>query len=67
MSSITDIIDRIDLLKHDLRASRKELEIAIEKTDLFQKVFSETMKAQYAVCEKDARRHAITVCIKNFS
>lgn len=64
---IQDQLDRIDILKTDLRKARKELESALEKTDIFTSVFNQTKKCEVEISDKDARKHALSVALKYFS
>lgn len=69
MSEVQDILDRIDILKKDLRTARKELENVLEKTDVYQSVFNQAMKCtgNVEISEKDAHKHAINISLKHFS
>lgn len=64
---IGDILDRIDILKKDLRTARKELEKALMETDTYKTVYEQTKTCDIEVSDKDARKHALAVSLKHFS
>ena len=64
---IQDYLDHLDVLKTDMRKTRKDLETALEKTDIFRAVFEQTKKCEVEISDKDARKHALSVALKYFS
>jgi predicted site-specific integrase-resolvase len=69
MPSIEQIIDHVDELAQHLKEARKELSDAIEKTDLYQKILTATMKQTSTGCtmpEKVAKAHALKVVLANY-
>lgn len=66
---IQDILDRLDILKKDIRVARKDLENELEKTDVYRTVFEQSMKCSgnVEVSEKDAHKHALNISLKHFS
>lgn len=52
-------------IKGEMKETKAELEAAVEETDLFKIILDQTLGGDYEITEKDARKHAIDVCIKN--
>lgn len=62
---IVELIDNINLLKNELRKSRKELGNALQETDIYKQVRSANCEVE--VDEKDAHKHAINVSLKYYT
>ena len=69
MPSIEQLVDHVDELSQHLKEARKELADALEKTDLYNKILTATMKQTSTGCtmpEKMAQAHALKVTLANF-
>ena len=60
-----NLILKIKALKRELDETKAKLEEEITKTDLYETVFSQTLSGDYEISEKDAKKHALNVCMKN--
>jgi hypothetical protein len=69
MPSIEQLVDHVDELSQHLKEARKELADAIEKTDMYNKILTATMKQTSTGCtmpEKVAKKHALNVVLANY-
>jgi predicted site-specific integrase-resolvase len=69
MPSIEQLVDHVDELAQHLKEGRKELADALEKTELYNKILTATLKQTSAGCtmpEKVAKAHALKVVLANY-
>jgi len=67
--SIEQLIERVDELKAEVKATNAELKTALESTPLYSKILTATMKQTSTGCtmpEKMAQAHALKVTLANY-
>ena len=62
---LSRLVEKMAHYRDKLKELKSELESEVEKTELYNTVFTQTMSGQYEISEKDARKHAISVVLKN--
>jgi hypothetical protein len=50
-----------------IRELKGKLETEVEKTELYSVILNQTLSGDYEISEKDARKHSLSVCLKNLS
>jgi hypothetical protein len=67
MENIIGLLEQRSEVQAKAREIRELLEDEITKTDMYQSVYGNMLGGEFQVAEKDARRHALSVCLKHFS
>jgi len=69
MSTIDELIEHINELSQHLKEAKKDLNVALEATDLYKKILTATLKQTSAGCkmpDKVASAHALKVTLANY-
>ena len=67
---IQQLIEHVDELAGHLKTARKDLNTALEETELYEKLLASTLKHSPTGCtmpEKAAKAHALKVTLANFT
>ena len=68
-SKIEKLIEHVDELSEHLKLAKKDLNTALEATELYQRLLTSTLKQTSTGCtmpEKAAKAHALKVTLANF-
>jgi hypothetical protein len=69
MASIKALLKQRDELSSQLKEVRKQIQEAVEGTDVYKAIFESTVSTVdengYEVTEKDAAKHAFKITLKN--
>lgn len=61
------LLEKLNSYKVRTKELKTELDAEIEKMELYQIVLKQTLAGDYEISEKDAKKHANSVCLKNLS
>lgn len=67
--SIEKLIDHVEELTGHIKLAKKDLNTALEETELYQKLLTSTLKQTSTGCnmpEKAAKAHALKVTLANY-
>ena len=60
-------MEELNVYKGHIRELKVKLEAEVEKTELYSVILNQTLSGDYEISEKDARKHSLSVCLKNLS
>jgi hypothetical protein len=69
MSNIDQLIAHVDELSQHLKEAKKDLTVALEATELYNKILTATLKQTSTGCkmpDKVAKAHALKVTLTNY-
>ena len=69
MTNIDQLIAHVDELSQHLKEARKDLTVALESTELYNKILTATLKQTSTGCkmpDKVAKAHALKVTLTNY-
>ena len=69
MTNIDQLIAHVDELSQHLKEARKDLTVALESTELYNKILTATLKQTSTGCkmpDKVAKAHALKVTLANY-
>jgi hypothetical protein len=64
---IKSVMEKINTYKALIKELKGKLEAEVEKTELYSVILNQTLSGDYEISEKDARKHSLSVCLKNLS
>jgi len=61
------LLEKLNSYKVRMKELKTELDAEIEQMELYQIVLRQTLSGDYDISEKDAKKHALAVCLKNLN